>query len=151
MQPGETSADPLKLPENIKEKLLKLELLPCTWSSTTSPLKGKKVDLLLQQARHPVAALAAMHMLSCRMAEISVPSKSLFLDAGRVPIAGPKYSLPPIRSSSQILLATSLGNGQFTLRWLLEQEIWGAYGWDGRLLRLSFYPSTRRWQILATG
>ena len=28
MQPGETSADPLKLPENIKEKLLKLELLP---------------------------------------------------------------------------------------------------------------------------
>ena len=113
-----------------------------------NPLRGKKIEILLKEARHHLGALAAMHIMACKLSAgdiILMGGKTYFLDAGRIPTEQPTLELPLIKKTSQILIGTAAPKGGFTLRWALSSELLTSFGWPSGIIKAEH----RRSQVLA--
>ena len=117
------------------------KFLPEDYVPSPSKLPANFVDSVLAKAQHPDACLAAAHIL---LSSPNPGNQILLLDAGAIPRARPSASLPAVKSTSQILMATA---GR-KLRWVLLDEILGAYGFDPQVVNLSFLAQRSRGMVL---
>ena len=147
-----TPLDIYALPDKVVSNLKKKNLLPAAWVQEMNPLRGKKIEILLKEARHHLGALAAMHIMACKLSAGDITlmgGKTYFLDAGRIPTEQPTLELPLLKKTSQILIGTAAPKGGFTLRWALSSELLTSFGWPSDIIKLSYFSEHRRSQVLA--
>ena len=142
-------------PVQVEEKWIQKvtgNLLPDGWTPGSAKMPQSGFDSVMRTALKPAAALAAIYVFGAFFQMLpGRVGQEWFVDAGSQPTKQPQPFLPPIRVSSQILVAKRDKDGRYSVRWLLDVEIMTAFGYPKQSVSTSFLgPKTRRSMLVAS-